>query len=139
MRMLVCLAGALLFACSSTVKAPLVASNIVITEAMPGRHISAGYLSLTNNTDEVINISHLTSPEFESVEIHETTLDGGVAKMRRLDGLTIAAHSSVLLQRGAKHLMLMRPNGEFTEISLNFYDGDTRLLSVVASISARRN
>lgn len=126
-------------ACSADPLPPLVASNIEITAAMPGNKMSAGYFALTNNTDDVIRISSVTSPEFESVEIHESLLENGVAKMRRIPELSIAAKSTVTLERGGKHLMLKRPTGTATQITLNFLSGDTILLGVQAPISSRKN
>lgn len=127
----------LLCACGSETGPPLVATDVVITEPMPARHMSAGYVSFANNTDQAISISHIISPEFESVEIHESLLEDGVAKMRRLDELSIPANSSVSLQRGGKHLMLMRPSGAPESVSLSFYSGDTLLLSLEAPITRR--
>ncbi len=120
----------LLGACSTEVAPPLVASEIVIYEPVQGGHISAGYVSLRNNTDAPISISKIVSPEFESVEIHESLLENGIAKMRRIDELTIPAHSSLTLERGGKHLMLMRPDDNLESVSLRFYSGDTMLLNV---------
>ncbi len=101
--------------------------------------MSAGYFALTNNTDGVITISSVVSPEFESVEIHESLLENGVAKMRRIPELSIPANSTLTLERGGKHLMLMRPTGSANQITLNFLSGDTLLLGVQASISSRNN
>ena len=134
--LVVCL---LLSACGGGVKPPLVATDIVITQAMPGRHMSAGYLSFTNNTSDAISITQVVSPEFEVVEIHESLLEDGVAKMRRIEALTIPANSSVSLQRGGKHLMLMRPTGALATVSLSFYSGDTLLLNVNTAISEGSN
>ncbi len=135
MRSIALLACLLLAACGGDMKPPLVASDIIITAPIPGRPMSAGYVSLANNTDAVISISHVTSPEFESVEMHESLLENGVAKMRRMDELAIAANSSMSLQRGGKHLMLMRPIGPLDSVSLSFYSGDTLLLSVATAVS----
>jgi len=134
--LIICL---ILSACGGEAKAPLVASDIVITEPMPGRHMSAGYISFANNTSEAINITHVVSPEFEAVEMHESLVEGGIAKMRRIAELTIPANSSVSLQRGGKHLMLMRPTGALETVSLSFYSGDTLLLNVKAPVSRRSN
>ena len=123
-----------LAACSGEIKPPLVATDIMITAPLPDRYVSAGYVSFANNTDEAIRISHVTSPEFESVEMHESLLENGVARMRRLENLTIPASSSVSLQRGGKHLMLMRPIGPLDTVSLSFYSGDTLLLSVATPV-----
>lgn len=101
--------------------------------------MSAGYLSFTNNSKDVISISHVVSPEFEDVEIHESLLEDGVAKMRRIEELSIPARSSVSLQPGGKHLMLMRPTGALDTVSLSFYSGDTLLLSVEVPLTQRNN
>ena len=128
-----------LSACGGDTLPPLVASNIEITEAMPGRSMSAGYLDLTNNIDVAISISSVVSPQFKSVEIHESLLENGVAKMRSVPVLSIAAHSTIALKRGGKHLMLMQANSSTDQITLNFLSGDTILLAVQTSISARSN
>ena len=139
MRLATLLACLLLAACGGEAGPPLVATDIVITQPMPGRHMSAGYMSFTNNTDAAISITHVVSPNFEAVELHESLLEDGVAKMRRIEKLTIPANSSVSLERGGKHLMLMRPTGALETVSLGFYSGDTLLLDVNVPISKGRN
>jgi len=139
MRSVALIACLFLAACGGEAKAPLVASDIVITEPVPGRHMSAGYISLTNNTSDAINITHVMSPEFDAVEMHESLVENGIAKMRRIEVLTIPANSSVSLQRGGKHLMLMRPTGALETVSLSFHSGDTLLLNVSAPVSRRNN
>ena len=126
-----CLA-AFLAACGEP-QPPLVADEVEITRPMPGRHMSAGYLVLTNNTDEPVRITGATSPQFGKVEIHETTLEDGVARMRRLEELVVPARQSVRLERGGKHLMLMRPGDDLSNVTLNFYSDDALLLSVSVS------
>lgn len=139
MRIVALIVCLFLSACGGEAEAPLVASDIVITEPMPGRHMSAGYISFTNNTSDAINITHVVSPEFEAVELHESLVEDGIAKMRRIETLTIPANSSVSLQRGGKHLMLMRPTSALDTVSLSFYSGDTLLLNVKAPVSRRSN
>jgi periplasmic copper chaperone A len=64
--------------------------------------------------------------DFATVEIHETSSEGGVSKMRELkDGLNIPAHGSVGLSPGGYHLMfthLTHPltKGESVKATLNF-------------------
>ena len=126
-------------ACSNDAIPPLVATDIEITEALPGSNMSAGYLSLTNNTDIAITISSVVSPEFELVEVHESLLENGLSKMRRIPLLSIPAHSSVTLERGGKHLMLMRPTVAAQQVTLNFHSDDTILLGVHAPITPRND
>lgn len=116
--------------------APLVADNVVVTRPMPGMKMSAGYLSLTNNTDAAIRITRVSSPQFASVELHESTVEGGVARMRKIPELVIPPRGGVILERGGKHLMLMKPQGDSDDVSLNLYDGDQLLLSIAAKYKA---
>jgi copper(I)-binding protein len=126
-------------ACSNDPKTPLVATNIEIIEPMPGKTMSAGYLTLTNNTDVAIAISSIASPQFESVQFHESLVEDGVAKMRQIPELLIPADATLSLERGGKHLMLMRPTGAAQQITLNFYSGDTILLGIHAPLISRNN
>ena len=139
MRTLLIIASLLLNACANDTRPPLVATDLRITAPVPGQKMSAGYLSLTNNTREAMNITEVTSPDFGSVEIHESILQDGIAKMRRISSLTIPASSTVKLNPGGKHLMLMRPSANIEQVSLSFYDGNTLLLDVQTSITARDN
>ncbi len=116
--------------------APLVARNVVVTRPMPGMKMSAGYLSLTNNTDAPIRVTRVSSPQFASVELHESTVEDGVARMREIPELVVPPRGAVTLERGGKHLMLMRPSGDSDNVSLSFYDGDELLLSIAASYKA---
>ena len=97
----------MLAACSAP-QPPLVASDVEITKPMPGHSMSAGYFVLSNNTDQDIRITGAKSPQFGNVQIHETTVEDGVARMRRIDALVVPAKGQVTLERGGKHLMLMK-------------------------------
>ena len=135
---LLVLGGLALSACGSEPAPPLVASNIEISAPMPGRSMSAAYLDLTNNSGETITIDRVSSPQFEAVEIHESTLENGIARMRPLTALPIPPGASVHLERGGKHLMLMRPTGQSEQVELNFMSGDTILMGVTSRITQRK-
>lgn len=129
MRAILVLLAVLLTACGAP-KPPLVVSELEITKPMPGRSMSAGYLVLTNNTDEPLRITSVDSPQFGSVEVHETTITEGVSRMRELVELIVPAHGSVTLERGGKHLMLMRPTDLEDTVVLQFFSDGTPVLSV---------
>ncbi len=126
-----------LAACVSESGPPLVASDVVVTEPLPGRMMSAAYLSLTNNSRDAIRINRVTSPDYGAVELHESSLENGVAKMRPIDSLVIAPGSTVTLQRGGLHLMLMRKKTDAGTVSLNFYEDATLLLGLETQVSGR--
>lgn len=126
----------LLSACGGSPQPDLVATDIVVTRPMPGKAMSAAYLTLSNNSDRTIIITRVTSNEYSVVQIHETTIEDGIARMRPLSQLEIPPGGNVKLERGGKHLMLMRPTGQSEEISLQFYDGETLLLSLNSGYAA---
>lgn len=130
---------AVLSACDGDAEPPLIATAIIINESVPGKAMSAGYLSLRNTTHDEISISRVTSPDFGAVEIHESLLQDGIAKMRRVEKLLIPANSTVSLEPGGKHLMLMLPIGAPENISLNFYNDETLQLSVQASLTRSKH
>ena len=136
MRLATLLLLSLLVACSAP-QPPLVASDVEVTKPMPGRHMSAGFLVLTNNTGEAIHITSVTSPQFESVEIHETTIEDGISRMRGIEELLVPANGSVTLERGGKHLMLMQARDVQDSVTLHFMSGDAPALSVEYSFEAK--
>ena len=129
MRLSILLLTALLAACGAP-QPPVIVSDLEITKPMPGRNMSAGFFVIANNTDESIRITSVTSPQFESVEIHETTVTDGISRMRKLEELLVPAQGSVTLERGGKHLMLMRPRKLEETVSLQIYSDDVPILTV---------
>jgi copper(I)-binding protein len=120
---------ALLAACGGAAP-PIVASDVVIRPPMPGMQMSAGYLTLQNNSSEDITIDRVTSPQFGQVEMHETVVEDGIAKMSALGPLVLPAGATVAFKPGGKHLMLMRPGDNLDRVTLEFYSADTIVLSI---------
>lgn len=102
---------------------------------MPGMSMSAGYMHLENNSGELIRITRVSSPNFGAVEIHETTVEDDIARMRRVDKLEIAPGGDVRLQRGGKHLMLIDPTGSSSEVTLNLYSDERLVLAIQATLA----
>ena len=137
MRPYLLLTAILISACSAEPQPPLVATELLVTRPMPGNGMSAAYLSLTNNTEQKISITRVTSAQYGSVQLHESTLENGIARMRAMPELQIPAGTTVTLQRGGKHLMLMRPTGPADVVSLQFFDDDNLVLSVDAAFESK--
>ena len=122
-----------LAACSADAP-PLTAENVELPSPVPGVSMGAGYLTLVNNSDQEITITDVKSPQLDSVEMHESTLEDGVSRMRGLPQVKIAAKQSVVFERGAKHLMLRYPDARPGQLTLQFFAGDALLLSVDVSL-----
>jgi copper(I)-binding protein len=81
--------------------------------APPTAPVMAGYLTLGNASDESVVIGSASSPDFERVELHNMTHEGGVMQMRKLDRIEVKAGDKVELAPGGMHLMLIGPKRVF--------------------------
>lgn len=78
--------------------------------------VIGGYLTLTNAGSKADTLVGGSTPLAERIEIHQMSIEGGVARMRPLpDGLEVPAGSSVDLAPGGTHLMLIKPSRPFAE------------------------
>jgi len=66
-------------------------------------------------------------------------LKDGVASMRALTEIEIPAGETVTLQRGGKHVMLMRPTGPTDNVSLQFFHDDELILTVDTTVDTHDN
>ena len=128
-RMPALIAAVLVGACSAD-DAPLEAAGVRVTLPLPGTQVSAGYFELVNNGSEAIRISRVSSPQFGKVEMHETVVENGVARMVGLDHVTIAPGSGVTFEPGGRHLMLMQPAADLDTVTLEFHADGALVLAV---------
>jgi copper(I)-binding protein len=80
-----------------------------------GVDVSAGYLTIINETGAEDRLVGASSPRAAEVSVHEMSMDGGVMRMRMLDGLPIPAGAEITLEPGGLHLMFMGVTQPFTE------------------------
>lgn len=126
--------------CDNPPQVPLEVTNVVIYAPLPGSQMSAAYFLLHNHTEQPIVVSRISSSQFASVDIHETTLDDNVARMRKLEQLVVPANSTISLQEGGKHLMLMQPNAPLpldSTVSIRVGYDDAGTLIINAPLRAR--
>ncbi len=130
MRLLTVMLGFFWLSACSVENTPLVATDIVVARPLPGVRIGAGYLSLTNATSQRILITKVMSPNFESVEMHESVLEDGVSRMYKLGEVAILPGQTVHFEPGGMHLMLRNPLNIPDVVTLQFFAGDALLLSI---------
>jgi periplasmic copper chaperone A len=113
MRRIVLLIASLVLAAATAHARDYKAGSVEITDpwsrATPkGATVAAGYMKITNTgttSDRLITGSSDVAPTFE---VHEMTMDNGVAKMRPLsDGLEIKPGETVELKPGSFHVMFV--------------------------------
>jgi copper(I)-binding protein len=95
-----------------------------------GMAMMAGYARIENACPSTASIVGASSPAFADTSIHETTLQGGMSRMRPVPRLQVPAHGDVALRPGGAHLMLMQPRtvlkaGDTVEIDFALEDGRT--------------
>lgn len=75
--------------------------------AAPGVPVAAGYALIFNRGTAAEELLAASSPLAASVEIHETSMAGGVMRMRELEAVSLPAGARVALAPGGLHLMIM--------------------------------
>jgi len=84
-------------------------SGVQVVAPAPGRKASVAYLTLHNHSSNPVELTGVTSPQFGRVELHETALENGIARMRALTSISVDGNANVELAPGGKHLMLFEP------------------------------
>jgi periplasmic copper chaperone A len=72
-----------------------------------GMSMGVAYLSITNNGAEPDVLIGASSAAAASVQIHQTTISEGMARMRPLAEVKIAPGATVKIEPGGIHLMLV--------------------------------
>ena len=130
----------LAMACSQPEGPPLTISNVVVLEPLPGTSVAAGYLVLENHSDQPITIEKATSPQFASIEMHQTVIQDDVARMVSLPSLIVDRQSSVVFEPGGKHLMMSDSSKEIAAgrpVTIEFHYDINGLLIVATTIRSR--
>ena len=70
-----------------------------------GVNVSAGYLTIVNDSDIADRLTGASSPRAASVDLHEMSMDGPVMRMRTSGPIAIPAHGRVTFAPGGLHLM----------------------------------
>ncbi len=134
------LVSMLALACGQPAGPPLTISNVVVLEPVPGMSVAAGYLVLENHSDQPITIEKVTSPQFASIEMHETIILDDVARMVSLSSLIIDRQSNIVFEPGGKHLMMFASSSDITPglpVTIEFHNDGRGLLIVATTVSSR--
>jgi len=73
----------------------------------PGMPMGVAYLSITNNGKNADTLIAASTPAAASVEMHETSIVDGMARMRPLSEVPIPPGATVRIEPGGIHLMLV--------------------------------
>ena len=107
----------------------------------PGVSVGAGYLEIDGgaSADRLLGAS---SPRAARVEFHESTVEAGIARMRELTAVPVAAGGRVAFAPGGLHLMLLGlvaplVAGDRVPLMLNFEHAGARAMVLGVGEDAR--
>jgi hypothetical protein len=110
----------------------------------PGAQIGVGFMRLKNAGSAAARVVGASSPVAGRVEMHVTTRDGDVMRMRQVESFDVPAGGAFELKPGGAHLMLMdlqRPlqQGERVPLTLKLESGGVLEVELpVEALGARR-
>ena len=112
MRFILALVAAMfLVACGSQQPQPSepMVSGAWIRTAPPTAAVVAGYMTLSNPTNQAIKVIAASSDRFERVEFHHMRMEGSTMVMKQMESVDAPANQKAVLQPGEDHLMLIGP------------------------------
>ena len=108
-----------------------------VREAPPTARVLAGFMNISNGGTAAVQVIAVSSPGFESAELHRTVVEDGIARMEPVGQLEIAAGASVSLEPGGLHLMLIEPEQALREgdsVTLVIHRADGMCMTVEAPV-----
>jgi len=101
--------GALIYMCAALLgcsgsEAPIKVTDAWAPATPPGASVGAAYMQIeAREADTLIGLS---SPAAESLELHRTSFEDGVATMRKVDSVVVSPNTPLVLAPTGMHLML---------------------------------
>lgn len=111
--------------------------EIIVSDArvpVPAGPNGAAYMTLSNEADSTDRLVAASTDVAGSVELHESSTDGGSMSMQRVDGIDIPAGGEAVLAPGGYHLMLVDvapdlAEGDTVDLTLTFGSGDEQTVA----------
>jgi hypothetical protein len=121
--------------------ASVTARNAFAFETMPGRNVTAVFVTLENRGSVPRALVRGATPAADTLELHEMKREDGMMKMSPVKSIEIPANGTAELRPGGLHLMLFGVRkplaaGDSITVSLTLDDGS--VLSVGAEVRKRQ-
>jgi periplasmic copper chaperone A len=130
-----------LFAAGALAQSGSVTLSDAWARATPGgAQTAAAYLTLQSPTGD--RLTAVATPAAQKAELHTMTMDGGVMKMRQVDGIDLPPGQAVTLKPGGYHIMLTGlaeplQEGQSVPLTLTFAKaGNREVTATVQKIGA---
>jgi len=107
---------------------PIMIDDPWVRAAPPNSQMLAAYMNLMNHGEQDLDLLSISSVDFEKVEVHQSIVEQGMARMRHTEKVTINANQTLKFAPGGFHLMLINPKralppGEKVDFILTFSNG----------------
>jgi len=99
------IAFAILLCIAGAAQAQVVVKSPWARSTVPGQSVGGAYMKIESTSP--VSLVGVSSPAAKQVEIHESSMDGGVMRMRAVRKLDIGPGKSVEMKPGGYHIMLM--------------------------------
>lgn len=121
---------------ASPFQVPVQINDAWVRQAPAGAVVMVAYARISNASDESYWIKAASSPAFESIQLHETVDDNGIARMLNLKSVELSARTTVEFAPGGRHFMLFNPRwtlaaGERIDFELLLGNGQRQPFSAV--------
>lgn len=108
-------------------------SEPVIRATAPGQSVSGAFMTLVNDSATAHALASVDFEGASATEIHETSMDEGVMRMRKVSHIDIPANGSAELKPGSYHIMLIglekaMKAGATETLTLTFSDGSQKTI-----------
>ena len=95
----------LLSACALAAQAQIVIDKPWVRSTVPGQSVAGAFMRIESKTP--VSLVGASSPAAKEVEIHESSMEGGVMRMRPVARIDVAPGKPVELKPGGYHIMMM--------------------------------
>lgn len=133
-------AAVALFALSAAASAQVRVEDAWVRSTVQDQRTTGAFMTLTSAAD--MSLVAVASPVAGIVEIHESSMHGGVMRMRAVTRVPLAANKPVELKPGGYHVMLMALTqavsvGQTVPLTLTFEDKAGKRTSVDVKAAVR--
>ncbi|TYC53914.1 copper chaperone PCu(A)C [Rhodobacterales bacterium] len=113
----------------------IMAMNAFSPASAPGIGTASAYMMLENASGSQADLVDVSSPAFNMVHLHKSSMSNGVMTMAPVAQLTIPAGGKVMFEPGGLHVMLMGPKaplkpGDSFPLVLSFASGSELEIAV---------
>ena len=131
---------ALLTAGGTSALAQVRVENAWVRSTVPAQQATGAFMRLVSPADA--SLVAVASPSAANVEIHESSMQDGVMRMRAVPRVALRANQALDLKPGGHHVMLMGLRGplnagERVPITLTFEDAKGKRSTVEVSAAVR--